>query len=50
MSADQDILLDQLMATFSGPDGRNEDPRLSAWQRNLQAWERSRQRRETSGR
>jgi molecular chaperone DnaJ len=50
MSADQDILLDQLMATFSGPDGRSEDPRLSSWQRNLQAWERSRQRRETSGR
>ena len=50
MSADQDILLDQLMATFSGPDGRSEDPRLNAWQLNVQAWERSRQRRETGGR
>jgi len=50
MSADQDILLDQLVATFSGPDGRSEDPRLSAWQLNVQAWERSRQRRETGTR
>ena len=48
MSADQDILLDQLIATVSG--SRSEDPRLSAWQLNLQAWERSRQRRETGGR
>jgi len=37
-SADQQILLDQLCATTSGPGGR--DDRLQAWQRGLRAWER----------
>lgn len=50
MSADQDILLDQLIATVSGTSGHSEDPRLSAWQLDLQSWERSRQRRETGAR
>ena len=40
LSTDQDILLDQLIATSSGPDGQPSDPRLFAWTRGLRAWER----------
>ena len=38
LSADQEILLDQLVATHSGGEGTDE--RLRAWQRSLRAWER----------
>lgn len=41
LSADQEILLDQLMASYSDPDGRPSDDRLSAWNRAVRAWERS---------
>jgi len=37
LSADQEILLDQLIATASGQGG---DERLRAWSRGLRAWER----------
>ncbi|MDM0108243.1 DnaJ C-terminal domain-containing protein [Variovorax sp. J22R24] len=39
LSTDQQILLDQLLATTSG-DGRGSDARLRAWSRGLRAWER----------
>jgi molecular chaperone DnaJ len=39
LSTDQNILLDQLLATFSGPDGQSSDDRLRAWGRALRAWE-----------
>ncbi|MBL8352575.1 MAG: J domain-containing protein [Burkholderiaceae bacterium] len=35
MSTDQQILLDQLIATTSGPDAESTDPRLRAWQQAL---------------
>jgi len=38
LSNDQEILLDQLLATTSGPDGQASDPRLAAWQKNLRDW------------
>ncbi len=40
LSADQDILLDQLIAALSGPQGHASDHRLRTWQRELRAWER----------
>ena len=40
LSADQDILLDQLIAALSGPEGHASDHRLRTWQRELRAWER----------
>jgi len=39
LSTDQQILLDQLLATTSG-GGQSSDPRLRAWSRGLRAWER----------
>lgn len=45
LSADQEILLDQLIATSAGTDGRAADDRLGAWGRELGAWERGRVRR-----
>lgn len=45
LSTDQEILLDQLIATSAGPDGRAVDDRLGAWGRELRAWERGRLRR-----
>lgn len=44
-STDQEILLDQLIATSAGPDARAADDRLGAWGRELRAWERARVRR-----
>lgn len=35
LSTDQQILLDQLIATTSGPDAEASDPRLRAWQQAL---------------
>jgi molecular chaperone DnaJ len=40
LSADQEILLDQLIASASG-SGDGADERLRAWNRGLRAWERS---------
>ena len=39
LSTDQEILLDQLIATSSGPDGQASDPRLRAWEQRLHTWE-----------
>ncbi|MDM0078020.1 DnaJ C-terminal domain-containing protein [Variovorax sp. J2P1-59] len=39
LSTDQQILLDQLLATTSG-GGHSPDSRLRAWSRDLRAWER----------
>ncbi len=41
LNADQDILLDQLIAALSGPEGHASDHRLRTWHRELRAWERS---------
>jgi molecular chaperone DnaJ len=41
LSTDQQILLDQLLATSSGAGGEALDERLRAWNRGLRAWERS---------
>jgi molecular chaperone DnaJ len=40
-SADQQILLDQLLASAIGADGRPREPRLADWQGRLQAWQRT---------
>ena len=40
MSTDQQILLDQLIATTSGPDATPTDERLRSWQQTLRAWRR----------
>jgi molecular chaperone DnaJ len=40
LSTDQQILLDQLLATTSGASGHASDERLRAWNRTLRAWER----------
>jgi molecular chaperone DnaJ len=40
LSTDQQILLDQLLATTSGAGGHASDDRLRAWSRRLRAWER----------
>jgi molecular chaperone DnaJ len=41
LSTDQQILLDQLLATSSGAGGEALDERLRAWNRGLRVWERS---------
>ena len=38
MTADQQTLLDQLIATTSGPDAKPSDERLRAWNQALRAW------------
>jgi molecular chaperone DnaJ len=40
LSADQEILLDQLIASSSGHGAAAPDERLRAWHRGLRAWER----------
>jgi molecular chaperone DnaJ len=40
LSTDQQILLDQLLATSSGAGGEALDGRLRAWNRDVRAWER----------
>ncbi len=49
LNADQDILLDQLIAALSGPEGHASDHRLRTWQRELRAWERSLHKHEAPG-
>jgi molecular chaperone DnaJ len=46
LSADQEILLDQLLATTSGAGGHGSDSRLRAWHHGLRAWERGMPKRE----
>ena len=45
LGADQEILLDQLIAVSSGPRGSATATRLVDWRRTLQGWEQSRARR-----
>ena len=45
-STDQEILLDQLVATSSSPDGQSADPRVEAWKQTLGAWDRGLRRRD----
>jgi molecular chaperone DnaJ len=40
MTTDQQILLDQLIATTSGPDAKQSDERLRKWNQALRAWKR----------
>ncbi|MEJ8825444.1 DnaJ C-terminal domain-containing protein [Variovorax humicola] len=40
LTADQEILLDQLLATTSGPAGLSSDSRLRTWNHSMRAWER----------
>jgi molecular chaperone DnaJ len=40
MTTDQQILLDQLIATTSGPEAKQSDERLRAWKQALHAWKR----------
>ena len=42
LSIDQEILLDQLVATGMGPEGGAADARLGAWQQTLKDWQHSR--------
>lgn len=46
LSTDQDILLDQLIAASSGPDGQAVDERLRAWHHDLRTWEQGRRPRD----
>ena len=46
LSTDQEILLDQLIATTCGPDGQPSDPRLRAWGHRLNTWEQGLQQRD----
>jgi molecular chaperone DnaJ len=45
-SADQNILIDQLVASASSPDGSPSAKRLADWRKALRAWEQARTRRE----
>ena len=38
MTTDQQILLDQLIATTSGPDAKPLDERLRGWNEALRTW------------
>ena len=49
LNADQDILLDQLIAALSGPEGHASDHRLRTWRRELHAWERGLHKHDASG-
>jgi molecular chaperone DnaJ len=40
MTTDQQILLDQLIATTSGPNAKQSDERLRGWNQALRAWKR----------
>ena len=46
LSTDQEILLDQLIATSSGPGGQATDPQLRAWEHRLNTWEQGLQQRD----
>jgi molecular chaperone DnaJ len=41
MTTDQQILLDQLIATTSGPNSKQSDERLRGWNQTLRAWKRA---------
>ena len=41
LTTDQQILIDQLIATTSGPDAVPSDERLRNWQQSVQGWKRS---------
>ena len=43
MSMDQQILIDQLIATTSGPDAQQPDERLRDWNQALRAWKQGEQ-------
>ncbi len=43
LTVDQEILLDQLVATGMGPDGGPADARLGDWQHRLRDWQQARQ-------
>ena len=43
LSTDQQILLDQLIATTSGPDAKPSDARLREWNETVRAWKLGRQ-------
>ena len=45
LTVDQEILLDQLVATGMGPDGGAADAELSDWQHRLRGWQHARQAR-----
>jgi len=45
MTTDQQILLDQLIATTSGPDARRVDERLRGWHQALRTWKTGGRRR-----
>ena len=45
-STDQEILLDQIISTASGPDGQASDPRLREWEQKLNTWEQGLQQRD----
>jgi len=49
LSVDQEILLDQLVATGMGPGGGAADARLGAWQQTLKDWQHSRHGRAPDG-
>ena len=49
MTTDQQILLDQLIATTTGPDAMPADERLRAWHRALRAWKRGGRDRSAAG-
>lgn len=49
LSIDQQILLDQLLATTSGAGAHAADERLRAWNRKLRAWERGQSDRGATG-
>jgi molecular chaperone DnaJ len=38
MTTDQQILLDQLIATTSGPDAKESDERLRRWNQAVRTW------------
>jgi molecular chaperone DnaJ len=46
MTTDQEMLLDQLIATTSGPRAKHPDERLHGWNEALQAWKRASRRRD----
>ncbi len=41
LSIDQEILIDQLMATGADPEGQGADERINTWNRAVRAWESS---------
>lgn len=50
LSTDQDILLDQLIAASSDPDGQPTHERLRDWNREVRAWDKGRLKRDSGAR